>query len=151
MPRCRIFDLAGKQRRKQLSTDGFFRRKPVDVPSYKTEARVCSCLVLFVVGAGSRRVLMRLIVEFDRYDYGGVLPADNKVVAESVDAIVPFVEVKALFHAEYSRYLNLRQDDVLRQGADETVVKNLFGLTERLAHIKGPPCGTSSEESEALE
>jgi hypothetical protein len=94
---------------------------------------------------------MRLIVEFDGYDYGGVLPADYKVVAESVDAVVPLVEVEALFHAEHSRHLNLRQDDVLRQGADETVVKNLFGLAEGLAHIERPSCGTSSEESEALD
>lgn len=147
-PQDRLLATVGKLGRKQLGTDDFFGRKRADAPPDKTETSGRSCFVLFVVRSGPCCVLMRLIVQLDRCDHGSVLSADYKVVAESVDAVIPLVEVKPFFHTEYSRHLNLRQDNMLRQGTDETVVKNLFWLAEKLAHIKEPSwCAGSEEEA----
>ena len=56
---------------------------------------------------------MRLVIEFDCRDDAGVLRADYKVVAHSINAIVPFVKIGALLYSEDTGNLNLSKDDVL--------------------------------------
>ena len=71
---------------------------------------------------------MRLVIELHGSDHGGVLPADDEIVAESIAPIVPLAKFESSLYAEYTRDLDLCEDDVIGQRANQSVIEGLFGL-----------------------
>ena len=71
---------------------------------------------------------MGLVIELYRRKNSGVLRADYEIVAQPIDAVVPGVEVLSLLHSKYAGDLDLGQDDVIRQGANEPEVQDLLRL-----------------------
>jgi hypothetical protein len=110
-------------------------------PPHQKHARRFGRALFLGVGFRSFRGLVRFVVEFDGGDDAAVFLANNEVVTQSIDAVIPFVEFESALHAEHARALHLREHDMFRQRFDEPPIENLFGLRERFLCVERPLSG----------
>ena len=96
------------------------------MPPHQLNASRCSGFFLFLICSRPTFSLVRLVVKLDRRKNHGVFGANDKIVAQAIDSVVPFVKLEALLHAENTRDLHLGQDDVLWQCFHQAVIQNLF-------------------------
>ena len=79
---------------------------------------------------------MSAVVKFDCQDDFGVFRANKEIYALSIDSVISLMEFLALLDAKEPRKLDLRQDDVVGQGAYQSEVENLLGGGQWLLRIK---------------
>ena len=112
----------GRLRQSQFALNGHFIRERLHMPSDESEAcSLCSSSFLVVRGLAIAR-FVSLVIKLDGRKDGGVLGTDHKVVAHSVNAIVPLVKIEPLLYSQYARDLDLSKYDVLWKGLYEPVV-----------------------------
>ena len=93
---------------------------------------------------------MCLVIKFDCYQHCRVLRANDKIIAEPIDSVVPFTEVRAFLHAQDSRDLYLSQDDVFWKRLYKAVIQNLLRLGKWLLDVKRPSSISSAFEKAPL-
>src|SRR5262249_8187829 len=92
------------------------------------------------------------VIKFNGGDDGRGLVADQKVIAQAIDAVVPFMESEALLYAKDARYLNLRKDNVVGKRLYEPVIQHLLRRRKYPFHVERPGArGAHREANESRE
>ena len=107
-------------------SNGCFIWERLDMPRHQLNASRCSNFFLFLICSRPAFGFVGLFVKLDRRKNHRVFLANDKIVAQTIDSVGPFVELEALLHAENARDLHLGQDDVLWQCFHQAVIQNLF-------------------------